>query len=178
MDIKIRTEEKTDTNAVFHLIEQAFAKMEESDHKEQFLVERLRKSDAFVPELSIVCEFDRKIIGYVLLTKVKIIDEPHKETGSLALGPIAVLPEFQEKGIGGKLIRFAHLRAKDLGFSSIILLGHDKYYPKFGYKMLKNYGIRLPFSVPDENCLAIELVENALQGVNGTVKYATEFELG
>ena len=65
--------------------------------------------------------------------------------------------------------------AKDLKFGSIILLGHEKYYPKFGYEMTKKYGIKLPFEVPDENCMLIELTENALENINGTVEYPMEF---
>ncbi len=108
------------------------------------------------------------------MIKIKIINNDLQKT-ALALAPIAVLKKYQGKGIGGKLILEAHQRAKELGFDSVILLGHEKYYPKFGYKMTKNYGIKLPFEVPDENCMLIELTENALKDVTGTVAYPKEF---
>ncbi|WP_300666111.1 GNAT family N-acetyltransferase [Fluviicola sp.] len=176
MKINIRKEEREDFEAVFNLIQQAFEQEEFTDHQEQFLVERLRNSEAFVPELSLVAETDGKIAGYVLLTKLKIIADDLKETESLALAPVAVLPEYQGKGVGGKLIRTAHQKASELGFHSIILLGHSDYYPRFGYEMTKKFGIKLPFDVPDENCMVIELSENALQHVSGTVHYPKEFE--
>ena len=72
MEIAIRQEESKDFKAVFYLIEEAFKTEKLSDHKEQFLVERLRKSDAFIPELSLIAEIDNKIVGYILLTKLKI----------------------------------------------------------------------------------------------------------
>lgn len=172
--MKIRKEETKDYIEVFNLIKNAFENEVFTDHKEQFLVERLRNVESFVPELSLVAEIDKKIVGYVLLTKIKIINQDIQKT-TLALAPIAVLKEYQGKGIGGKLIQEAHLRAKELGFDSVILLGHEKYYPKFGYTMTKNYGIKLPFEVPDENCMLIELTENALQGITGTVEYPNEF---
>ena len=48
-----------------------------------------------------------------------------------------------------------------------MLLGHENYYPKFGYKLTKEFGIKLPFEVPEENCMAIELSQNTLQNVSG-----------
>lgn len=172
--MNIRKEENKDYKSVFNLIENAFKDEIYTDHKEQFLVERLRKSESFVPELSLLAEIDGEIVGYVLLTKIKIVNNDLQKT-ALALAPIAVLKKYQGKGIGGKLILEAHQRAKELGFDSVILLGHEKYYPKFGYKMTKNYGIKLPFEVPDENCMLIELTENALKDVSGTVAYPKEF---
>lgn len=173
--MNIRREESKDYKEVFHLIKDAFKNEKYSDHKEQFLVERLRNTDAFIPELSMVAEIDEQLVGYILLTKIKIANEHAEATTSLALAPIAVLQTHQGKGIGGQLIRTAHQKAKELGFGSVILLGHAKYYPRFGYKTTKKYGIKLPFEVPDENCMLIELTENALKGVKGTVVYPKEF---
>lgn len=177
MQIKIRKEEKEDFNTVFKLIEEAFRNEEYSDHKEQYLVERLRKSDAFIPELSLVAELDSEIVGYILLTKITIIDSQKKLHSSLALAPVAVSKPFQRKGIGAKLITYAHEKAKELGFSSVVLLGHENYYPKFGYKPTTVFGIKLPFDVPEANSMLIELFENALQNVSGTVHYPKEFEI-
>ena len=139
-----------------------------------FLVEKLRKSEAFVPELSLVAEIENNIVGHILLTKIKIKTSDDEIT-SLALAPVSVLPEFQGKGIGGKLIKEAHQRAKDLGYQSIILLGHENYYPRFGYKLAEEFGISLPFDVPKENCMAIELEPNALKNIRGEVVYPKEF---
>ena len=177
MEIKIRKEEKEDFKKVFELIRLAFENEELSDHKEQFLVERLRNSDAFVPELSLIAEVDNQIAGYILLTKINIEDKDKNTYTSLALAPVAVLPNYQGKGIGGKLIQAAHDIAKKMGFGSVMLLGHENYYPKFGYKLTKEFGIKLPFEVPEENCMAIELSQNALQNVSGVVRYPKEFEI-
>ena len=166
----IRQETHKDFKAVFNLIEEAFKTEKYSDHKEQFLVERLRKSAAFIPELSLVAEIDGKIVGHILITKLKI-----NEFDSLALAPVSVLPEFQGKGIGGKLIIESHKKAKELGYQSIVLLGHETYYPRFGYERADKYGIELPFEVPKENCMVIELTKNGLKGVSGMVVYPNEF---
>lgn len=174
MEITIRKEESKDYKTVFNLIENAFASEQISDHREQFLVERLRKSNAFIPELSLVAEIGGKIVGHILTTKLKIKNKTN-EFDSLALAPVSVLPEFQGRGIGGKLIIESHKTAKELGHKSIILLGHEKYYPKFGYKQADKFGIELPFEVPKENCMVIELVKNGLNGVSGMVEYSKEF---
>jgi len=84
MKIKIRKEQESDYENVFHLIEKAFKNMELSDHKEQFLVQRLRKSDSFIPELSIVALKENIIVGHILLTKLKIKNKK-EEFESLAL---------------------------------------------------------------------------------------------
>lgn len=98
MRINIRKENQADYSAVFEVIEQAFEKLVLSDHQEQFLVQRLRKSTAFIPDLSIVAEIGNKIVGHILLTKLKIKNE-QDEFESLALAPVSVLPEYQGKGI-------------------------------------------------------------------------------
>ena len=75
--------------------------MKESDHREQFLVERLHHSETYVPALSLVAETtEKQIVGYILLTEVKI-DSDTQSVTSLSVAPLAVLPEFQRKGIGG-----------------------------------------------------------------------------
>ena len=170
----IRQETKNDHKEVFKVIESAFKDAEFADNTEQFLVERLRKSDAFIPKLSMVAEIDGKIVAHILLTKLKIKNKS-TEFDSLALAPVSVLPEFQGKGIGGKLILESHKKAKELGYKSIVLLGHENYYPRFGYEQADKYGIELPFDVPKENCMVFELVENGLNGVNGMVEYPKEF---
>ncbi|MDF2477326.1 MAG: N-acetyltransferase [Sphingobacterium sp.] len=176
MNIYIRQESVNDYQAVFDLIEQAFKYEKHSNHKEQFLVEKLRQSPGFIPELSLIAEVGNTPVGYILLTKIYIHNEEKKEDyPSLALASIAVLREFQGKGIGGRLIEEAHRIAAQLDFGSIILLGHADYYPRFGYVTMAEYGISMPFDVPNENCMLTELHEQALTDVQGTVVYPEEF---
>lgn len=174
MNIHIREERHQDRPSVSGLVEKAFRNEIHSDHREHLLVERLRESQAFVPGLSLVCEAENKIIGYILLSEIRI-KTAKKELRSLAMAPVAVLPGFQGKGIGGKLIKAAHRRAHDLGYQSIVLLGHEKYYPRFGYRPAHQFGISLPFDVPEVNCMAIELEPGALENSKGEVIYPKEF---
>ena len=159
MDFNIRQEQIKDYEAIHKVVELAFRDMEDSDHNEPFLVDQLRQTDAFIPELSLVAEVDEEIIGHILMTKVEIVSE-NKSVTSLGLAPVSVLPEYQNRGIGSALIREAHKRATELGYGSVVLLGHKDYYPRFGYKQAIDSGIEFPFDVPHEYCMAIELRPN------------------
>ncbi len=174
MNLILRQETSNDFSEVANVVEQAFQHVEISDQQEHFLVDRLRKSNAFVPELSIVAESNTKIVGHILLTKINIVNNS-TSFESLALAPVSVLPKFQNQGIGGKLIKESHRIAKELNFKSIVLLGHENYYPKFGYELTNKYNIEIPFDAPEENCMVIELVPNGLKGVSGKVEYSSAF---
>lgn len=175
MEIHIRKEEQRDYPAVRRLVEDAFREVAESDHSEHYLVERLHMSEAFMPELSLVAETgEGKIVGYVLLTKVEIVSD-NAVVDSLGVAPLAVLPDCQKQGIGGALLNEAHRRAVGLGYGSAVLLGHPGYYPRFGYRKASGFGIVFPFDAPEECCMAIELIPDALKDAGGKVCYAKEF---
>ena len=174
MKIKIRKETPEDYEQVFLLVEQAFREMEFSNLDEQFQVERLRKSEAFIPELSLVAETEGKIVGHILLTRMAI-NNGSERFPVLGLAPVSVLPAFQRLGVGGSLIEEAHRVALNLGYTSVVLVGHPGYYPRFGYKRAGGFGLRFPFEAPDECCMAVELAEGALDGVWGMVEHPKEF---
>jgi predicted N-acetyltransferase YhbS len=170
MNVVIRQELENDHEAVYQVVKSAFEKMELASGDEQDLVNRLRKSQAFIPKLSLVAESDGKVIGHILFTKMKIGGHP-----SLALAPVAVLPEFQKQGVGGKLIQEGHRIAKELGYRSVIVVGHPGYYPCFGYSPASKWKITAPFEVPDKAFMVLELVEGGLTGISGMIEYAPEF---
>jgi predicted N-acetyltransferase YhbS len=165
----IRTENKQDFDSVYELNLQAFKQIEEPE-----LVDKLRESDRFIPELSLVALIGKRVVGYILFTKIFIQSEGiNKE--SLALAPMAVLPEMQKEGVGKELIRFGIDSARKLGYESIVVLGHADYYPKFGFTPASKFGIVAPWKVPDEVFMVLELKDNALKSVSGLVNYAQAF---
>lgn len=90
MTVRIRQEKIEDIPLIHDLIGQAFESVLESDHKEPFLVDRLRGSEAFVPQLSLVAEtVNGVIVGYILLTEVEIVSQ-NSASVSLAVAPLAV----------------------------------------------------------------------------------------
>ena len=137
-------------------------------------MERLRKSSAFIPQLSFVAESNSKIIAYLLLTRI-VIQNDKIQHPSLSLAPIAVLPDFQKRGIGSKLIIGGLEVAKNLGFKSVIVLGDPLYYSRFGFIPSTKYDIRCPFDVPAENFMVCELCNDGLAGISGVVVYPQEF---
>lgn len=170
MSIIIREENNKDFNEIYEVIRLAFMNAEHTEHNEHNLVNKLRDSEAFVKGLSLVAEDNDKIVGHIMLTKINIGNNE-----SLALAPLSVLPSCQKNGIGSKLILESHKRAKELGYNSVVVLGHSDYYPRFGYEPASKWGIKAPFEVQDENFMAIELVKDGLKDVSGTVNYAKEF---
>lgn len=174
MEINIREELEKDYEVVERLTEEAFKSAEHSDGTEHLLVNRLRKSDDFIKELSLVAEDNGKVIAHLMLTKAKI-NNGDMSVETLALAPVSVIPEYQGKGIGSKLINVALESARRLGYKSVIVLGHDKYYPKFGFVPASKYEIKAPFDVPDEAFMVKELNDGSLIGVSGIVEYAKEF---
>ena len=165
----IRTEQKEDYAQVYHVIIEAFKSAKHSDGNEQDLVVKLRKSQSFVPELSLVAIVENKIVGHILFTKAMI-----NTTEVLVLAPLSVLPEFQKQGIGQALIQEGHKIAQNLGYNYSIVLGDFSYYSKAGYVPASQYGIVPPFDVADENFMAISF-DNNPQPLNGVIKYDDAF---
>ena len=172
MEINIRQETPADYDAVYRLVKEAFATADHSDGDEQDLVVRLRKSDAFIPQLSLVAETNGVPAGYILLTKIGVGEETE-----LAAAPLAVAPAFQRKGVGSALIREAERAARELGYRYIVILGSPAYYGRFGYRPAVEYGIRPPFPVEPEYFMARPLMPGA-EKLDGTVRYAPEFGIG
>ena len=171
--VTIRQEQKNDYRKTEEVVKEAFLNEEFSDKKEHELVKRIRECDAFIPELSIVA-VDKEIVGHIMLSKITI-EQGGTTVDSLALAPVSIAPSHQKKGIGGKLITAALEKAKELGYGSVVVLGHPEYYPKFGFERASQWNIKAPFEVPDEVFMAMELRENALESVEGIVQYSSAF---
>lgn len=172
----IRKETPEDYTRVVEMTEKAFDTMPFSDGTEGKLVEKLRKAETFISELSLVAELNNQVVGHILFTPI-LIDNGQELFESLALAPVSVLPEYQNQGIGSKLINEGHKIARKLGFDSVIVLGHPEYYPKFGYKPASTWGIKATFDLPDNNAfMALELTHGALNKVSGKVKFPSEFD--
>lgn len=165
----IRAETGSDTGRIYDVVKSAFASAEYSDGKEHDLVNALRKSTAFIPQLSLVAEIDGIVVGHILFTKIGIGDRTE-----VALAPLSVLPEYQRRGVGLAMMREGHRIAGELGYRCSVVLGSEKYYPKAGYAPAEQFGILPPFDVPSENFMALSL-NGSKVAISGTVEYAKEF---
>jgi len=169
MKITIRQENKNDYSIISMVTDMAFGREDEGK-----LIENLRKNKKFVKDLSLVACMGNEIIGHILFTPI-LIKHEDMEYDSLALAPVSVIPELQSLGIGSQLVKKGLAKAKKMGYKSVIVLGHEHYYPRFGFLPASNYKITAPFEVPDNVFMAIELIDNTLQNVQGCVEYPKEF---
>lgn len=170
MKISVRPETPEDIPDIERVCHEAFG-----SRNEAYLVELLRFNEAFIPELSLVATADGEVVAHVLFSRISIVGENGKFYDSLALAPMSVLPSWQRKGIGSSLIKKGLFIAKELHFKSVIVLGHETYYPKFGFVPASKWNIKAPFEVPDAAYMALELLPGGLKEVSGTVVYPEEF---
>ncbi|MFC2165323.1 GNAT family N-acetyltransferase [Acidobacteriota bacterium] len=166
--IHIRIEIPDDYEGIDEVNRQAFEQEVEGQ-----LIRKIREGQNFIEELSLVALDEETIVGHILFSKIKIKGESEHDT--LALAPMSVKPEYQQKGIGKKLVRAGLKKAKDLGFGSVIVLGHSDYYPQFGFQEAAQWKIKCPFDAPDESFMAIQLIPGDLEDKSGTVIYPKEF---
>jgi putative acetyltransferase len=169
MNITLRAERPDDIAAIAQLNDRAFGGAFESR-----LVETIRSGGNFIPALSIVAVEGNTIVGHILFSRI-FIRSGKGTVETLALAPMAVLPEYQKQGIGSRLVRYGIERARELGYNSVVVLGHKEYYPKFGFRRASVWGITSPFPVDDEYVMARELHAGALDEAAGTVEYPPEF---
>lgn len=167
----IRTEDVADYEEVYQLNFVAFGnRVDESE-----LVGRIRNSEEFLPELSLVAVRDKEIVGHLLLSKAKVQAE-ECTYDVIVLAPIAVKPDVQKQGIGSQLITEGLNRCKALGYNIVLLIGHPSYYPKFGFKPAGNFGMELKqFAVPAEVFMVCELKKGELQRIKGELIYPASF---
>ena len=167
----IRQEREQDYPEIYRLVADAFASAEHADGNEQDLVSALRRGGAYVPELALVAEEDGALAGHIMLTRAAVGGAP-----VLVLAPLSVRPEFQRQGIGAALMEEARKIAGTLGYSYILVLGSEQYYPRAGYRPAEEFGITVPEGIPSANFMALQLRKDA-KPLSGAVAYAPEFGL-
>jgi predicted N-acetyltransferase YhbS len=171
LEIELRSENSSDFTEVYRVNQIAFGGRDD----EAQLVERIRESEGYVPELSIVAVLEERIVGHLLISKAEVVhDDTIHEV--LALAPIAVLPEYQKSGVGTRLMTEGIVRSRSLGASLICLIGHPSYYPKFGFTPARPHGLDLKqFEVPDDVFMVRELQADALRSIQGELRYPAAF---
>ena len=165
--MNVRAESTDDYTAVRQVNEQAFGRAEEAA-----LVDALRGRAE--PHISLVAEVDGRIVGHIFFSSVRVESEAD-EFAALGLAPMAVMPEFQNRGVGSELVRRGLEECRRRGHEIVVVLGHPEYYPRFGFVPAKQKGLSCEYPVPDEAFMALELSEGALAGRRGVVKYGPEF---
>lgn len=177
MEIKLRTEQPADYRETENVTREAFWNHFSPGCNEHYLLHVMRDSPAFVPELDLVAEHDGRIVGNVVCMKGVIQGDDGVKYEVLSLGPISVLPEYQRKGIGGRLIGRTRELAREMGFRAVLLCGDPDYYLYQGFVPAELLGIR---TADDMYAMALhvcELYEGALSGVRGRYVEDSAYEV-
>jgi putative acetyltransferase len=165
--MNIREERSEDIAAIRSVNIEAFGRAQEAN-----LIEMLRTNGGIL--LSLVAPNEDQIVGHLLYSPVTAGSGEKKIAGA-GLGPMAVLPEYQRRGIGAKLIEFGTSRLKQSGCPFIVVLGHAEYYPRFGFRPASQYRLKCEWKVPDNAFMALVLDESKIRRLSGFAKYREEF---
>ena len=192
MTLTIRPERLEDIPDIHAVNTLAFGRTAEAE-----LVERIRGSMGFIPELSLVAEQSGKVIGHALFSRVPIlpsmstdnagntVPNDDKDTSKqiagdvveiLALAPLAVRPGFQRRGVGSELLRAGVERGNALGYRAVGLIGNPVYYARFGFVPGSLFDLKCSYGVPDPVFMALPLRPDGLQGIAGTFTFPAWFE--
>ena len=165
--LSIRKETSEDLPAISRLITEAFNQPNESR-----LVNRLRRSGNLA--CSLVAVEHNRIVGYLAMSPVSITQDS-RVFHSLGLGPVAVTPSAQNRGIGKQLIKFWLANLAQKKDNLVVVLGHAEYYPKFGFKPSRPFGIQWEHDAREENFMVLEIRPGALKEISGVVRYHNAF---
>ena len=166
--VTIRNEKAgADQPAIYAVNAAAFGRPDEAK-----LVDALRGEGVVLA--SLVAEFAGSVVGHILFSRMWIVTESG-EVAAAALAPMAVAPQYQGRGIGGRLIRDGLDALRRQGEEIAIVLGHRDYYPRFGFSSGAARFLESPF--PPDAYMAMELKPGALDGVRGRVRYPAAFGL-
>jgi len=134
------------------------------------LVDALRAAGGVT--LSLVAEERGEIVGHILFSPVTIEGRPGID--AVGLAPMAVVPPKQKQGVGSRLVREGLAELRQRGCAGVVVLGHPRYYPRFGFVPASRFGLRCEYDSPDEAFMALELVPGALAGASALVRYRPE----
>lgn len=167
-ELKIRPEIPHDYVGVSKVNQLAFGQEAEAQ-----LVNQLRI--AVNPYLSLVAIKQDQIIGHIFFTPVTIAPEKLSKR-VMGLAPMAVLPAYQRQGVGTELMREGLRLCQQMGSKAVVVLGHPEYYPRFGFKPAKEYGLYSEYDFASEAFMVVELTPKGLDGKSGLVRYHPVFK--
>jgi len=174
----IRTIQTQDEEEIEQLIRAAFEQSDHGYNDEAKLVTNIRNSSGYVQDLEVVAVTENgKIVGHGLMSPCEVINEKGERFFGLVLAPLSVSVSYQSKGIGGEIVNELEKRAQKGNDRFVSILGDPTYYARFHYVRASKYQIFSSDEVPDEAFMIKPLYAQALQSVQGTLRYSSAFEL-
>lgn len=167
--LKIKRATESDLNDVLYVVGQAFGKDAGPENIE--LVKGLLNDPTAMPLLSILAFSDDCAIGYILFSKVCLTDVD-TSTPSVILAPLAVVPDAQGEGVGGRLIKEGIRLLSETGGELVFVLGHSEYYPRHGFKPASALGFEPPYAIPVKHVnawMVRELRPGVIRRIRGKV---------
>lgn len=162
--IMIRNEKETDYSVVEEITRKAFYNIYVPGATEHYLVHIIRQHEDFIPELDFVIELDGRVIGNIMYTKARLIDEAGTEKEILTFGPVSIDPEYQRAGYGKLLLEHSFEQAARLGYDVIVIFGSPMNYASRGFKSCKKYHICIENGKYPAAMMVKELTPHALDG--------------
>lgn len=172
MQYSIRLINKKDYDKVEEITREAFWNLYIPGCDEHYLVNSIKKHQDFIANLSFVIEVDGEIVGSILYTKTKVVDENKIEHDVISFGPVSIHPSLHRKGLGRTLITHSINEAKKQGYNAIIIGGFTYHYHCYGFEGSKKYGISMNDGKFYTGIMALELYEGALKNINGKVYFS------
>ena len=160
----IRNETPDDYRTVENLTREAFWNVYKEGCDEHYFVHVMRSHEDFIPELAFVIEKNGQIIGNVMYTKSKLVDENGGEKQIVTFGPVCVHPDFQRMGLSRALLEHSFEKAKEMGFETVVIFGNPANYVGRGFKSCRRYNVCLEGNYFPAPLLVKELTEGALDG--------------
>lgn len=166
MNLQIREALPSDRLAIFDVVIAAFGNVEGQEITA--LMADLMEDPSALPRLSLVATLNESIVGHILFTQARI--EPARSIVSSAiLAPLSVHPDYQNQGIGGKLIAGGLKHLQVAGVAMVFVLGHPGYYPKHGFSAAGKLGFDAPYPIAPENSDAW-MVRELQPGIIGHIR--------
>lgn len=162
--ITIRNEKESDYRKVEELTRKAFYNLYVPGCFEHYLAHIMRPHEDFLAELDFVIEEDGEIVGNIMYTKARLVDESGYEKQILTFGPLSVSPEHQRKGYGKMLLEHSFKKAMELGYDVIVIFGDPKNYVSRGFKSCKKYNICVENGACPTAMMVKELKPDVLDG--------------
>jgi putative acetyltransferase len=132
----VRAETPDDHDTIRRIVDEAFG-----DTITSAIVDGIRASDRFVPELSLVAVYEEQPLGHVISSYVDVVPGSRRV---LQVGPLAVVPSHQRRGIGTALMRETIRIADERGEPLLLIEGDPAYYGRFGFTRADEQGIEMP----------------------------------